>query len=673
MALDQTTEMLAHFIGQFEIATEAVRLKEAYAAFRAMRDEAPDLGDLLTVSIRFTSSYALDGFMPGLGFFSPFTPLPAASLLPVVNTTTGAGFQPSGVFYAPPSTPPALDVVVPPPIAFGAMGPAGSVITVTYQLNVLDDGDVIFVPGAAPLEMMIRDTELVQDAVVVAKAMTAFNTPEPLSQDGSALGYGMAVLGDIKSSKAPDLEGVTATLSREASPGVVIDGAKADAMVTTADVLPEFFLSDEEETEAPEEAESGSLPEGASFTLSDTPEPELDAPESPWEVGDGHKITSGANQLVNEAAVFTSWLDAPVIAVMKDVVSVDAISQVNVLVEFDVDETDKIPGMDKEPGSTALNTASLNASSVPFQVEGGGGVPSNWVVAKVEGDLMVVNWIEQHNFMLDNENVQIELSSQTSSFVLGENKAVNVTTLSEIGYGYDLIIIGGNMIDINMISQSNVLIDNDIVTFGDVPPDAVISSDNLAFNSATISSNGVDSYTDLDGALEQAGQDLGAGADMLPGKLMHEAAFNGLDVVRVLHIDGDYVAINAITQTNVLGDSDQVALALDKFEAEPGADVVVTTGSNTTMNLATLVNFGVDSSIHVGGDVYSDALLYQAELIDTSADPLGVGISDLANEAVAFLADGLIEDVPSIEDSVMIDPVLDGGGTAPDVLTTMLA
>ena len=48
----------------------------------------------------------------------------------------------------------------------------------------------------------------------------------------------------------------------------------------------------------------------------------------------GHLALAGANIMVNEAGITLGWLDAPVISVMGDVITLDLISQVNVMVSY---------------------------------------------------------------------------------------------------------------------------------------------------------------------------------------------------------------------------------------------------------------------------------------------------------------------------------------------------
>ncbi len=77
--------------------------------------------------------------------------------------------------------------------------------------------------------------------------------------------------------------------------------------------------------------------------------------------------------------------------------------------------------------------------------------------------------------------------------------------------------------------------------------------------------------------------------------------------------------------------------------------------------------------MRVGGDVYSEALLYQADLIDTDADPLGVALPALANEAVAFLADNMIGPETDTTNDTEIIATPPENSAGPDLMQTMLA
>jgi hypothetical protein len=72
-----------------------------------------------------------------------------------------------------------------------------------------------------------------------------------------------------------------------------------------------------------------------------------------------------------------------------------------------------------------------------------------------------------------------------------------------------------------------------------------------------------------------------------------------------------------------------------------------------------------------GGDVYSDALIYQADLIDTGASEIAGSTTALASEAVAFLADGMLSPAFA-DDDEGLSPVFDSGSSL-DVLHSVLS
>ena len=97
-----------------------------------------------------------------------------------------------------------------------------------------------------------------------------------------------------------------------------------------------------------------------------------------------------------------------------------------------------------------------------------------------------------------------------------------------------------------------------------------------------------------------------------------------------------------VKQTNILGDSDQVALAMEQVgEAHPEADWQIETGSNVLVNVATIVDVDSTGTTYVGGDHYSDEILIQAELVSPNDSLGGQNPDVLVNEAVAFLGDDL--------------------------------
>jgi hypothetical protein len=169
----------------------------------------------------------------------------------------------------------------------------------------------------------------------------------------------------------------------------------------------------------------------------------------------------------------------------------------------------------------------------------------------------------------------------------------------------------------------------------------------------------------------QAMADLESGMDVVADAVRQDPLFQGQELLRALHIEGDLTLMNVVEQRNVLGDQDQIQLATPA-RADAGGDAAgVTTGSNALLNAATLTEYGVDSTIMAAGRVYDDALLYQAGLVDTDAQPTGVQLPALANEAVAFLADDFL--APKADEEVDAASNSAEWASPVDLLQTMLA
>lgn len=62
--LDDKTDIIAHFIGIFELNTNAARMKAQYHEAIAQLAAQNDLGDLLNITINLTSQYGLGALSP---------------------------------------------------------------------------------------------------------------------------------------------------------------------------------------------------------------------------------------------------------------------------------------------------------------------------------------------------------------------------------------------------------------------------------------------------------------------------------------------------------------------------------------------------------------------------------------------------------------------------------
>ncbi|MCT8331628.1 hypothetical protein [Albidovulum sediminis] len=229
------------------------------------------------------------------------------------------------------------------------------------------------------------------------------------------------------------------------------------------------------------------------------------------------------------------------------------------------------------------------------------------------------------------------------------------------------------MITMNLIQQISVLLDSDAITGSLGAEDWLGGGDNYLQNSAAISTTGIDSITAMTDTFRAAGEALAHGAASITAQLAADPLFTGTEVLSVLYITGDLIEMNVIDQRSYVGDADQVHLALEDFVAGVGDEVTVTTGSNALLNDARITDMGIDSTVLAGGEVYSDALIYQAGLIDSDAVPDGVTLAALTSEAVAaFLASDMIDPPAPHEEGGHLPPVAGEGGSL-DVMQSVLA
>ena len=507
------------------------------------------------------------------------------------------------------------------PLAGGAWpvppepAPPGSVHVVIKQQNTLGDVDILLHGGfAVPFAPPALFDAALEAALTTAQGLTLTDLTAPAARFDAV--------------KAGALELAEAALAAEPAPG-------------------------------PGEAH---LVEGATgLYLNGAPIDELPehVPADPAEA----QIHTGANTLVNAAAITVNWIDAPVYAVMGDTLRLDVISQVNLL-----HESLHAPAPGAYTPAALVNAAGFVSTGVagPVIAAAADG-PANLHITRLDGDLAVFNWLEQYNFVRDHDMVSLTLAAGESHFLLGGNTAVNLAELFEHGFGYDLIVIGGDMVQLSMITQINVLLDATVIAGAEA---TVIWGGNTLWNEAVIAAPGQTHGGALPDPYAEAGATLGAGGRDLPAGLLEDPAFAGLETLRILHVEGDLIVFNHIHQVNVLGDADQFAI----FAGDAAGDwVALAAGGNTLLNTAVITELGGPSLIHAGGTHYSDAMLHQAEFVASDApDPFQPDPFPLIGEAVAFLAEGML----AAEADAAPQPLHSGApppASDPDILQTMLA
>ncbi len=679
MILDKVTEMVAHMIGIFHTEMEDQRLRDVYTAFKALKAADPDGDPITAVAASLKAPYELGGFAPRLDHEASS---PTASGLDPITPNHWSAGHPINFFNR--FLPPAEGVFPSAGHAFGGsfavpaptLEPPGSVAVITVQMAFLSDDDwLVMGDGTATFTdpgVFLNDVLGYQS---IAASMTAPLGADRLMPGPEARDDAVALQAGISAFIGGAVSGSNEHVAHGAeASGLHQNGGAAPELTVLDDVMPAYLKAKagQDESEPSEGDAAHDWPDPfAGLADIDTAMPYRPDVEA------GHLVVAGGNTMINQITISSAWLDAPVIAVMGDVAQMNVIAQVNVLVQH------ASGGIGVAAPSTSINSAEIaRTSTMPDadpeadpEQDGAGGatnLPSNWAVTRIEGDLISVNHVSQFSFQTDHDRAEIAFSGSSTFIGLGDNTIVNLTDLAELGYGYDLIIVGGAMISVNWIHQTNVLIDNDAVTYSGAFPAGVQLGDNLLFNGAQIGAVGIDHYAEMTSNFAGATESLAAGATTIDSDVAHDALFEGVDLLRVLYIEGDLTTVNWLEQTNIMGDSDQVHLALDDFLAAAGASADVITGSNALINLASISQYGTDSTVMVGGDIYDDALLYQAELIDTDADPLGVGMPALAPAAVAFLADDMLgPEGVQIDTSIL--PTATEGHESPDMMQTMLA
>lgn len=665
MALDRISEMVAHFIGIFETAEDGARLRELAEGFRHTTDPHPDFDPEAIINHVLRAPYEHEGSHDGLSKFqfSKEAPPPApqvgtsGSVEPFLHSITSFDMAALPRLKA--------DFPVEEQTLLYAGLPPGSIAYVGHQFNVLVDHDLMV--GAGTLDFVapeIFDAALMT-LTQVADDLTPTLIGNPFDIIAQAAGFGQSLGAQYTalSQSAPDAAQVTLIAGADAF-GLTINGTPGAVAPTLDELMPAYLQPDPVDEDTPDAAPTGV---GGSAA----------AASAVFDVEDGHDVLAGGNFAINETIVAFSAVDAPVIAVMGDAISTISISQVNVIYNFDVGA-----GL-TEAADVALNVATiaLASSQPPAGADEDGDddqspqpsdvFPEAWAVTQIDGDLLMLNWVHQYNFLSDHDRAEVTFSGEDSFIGFGGNIVLNQTMLLEFSGTYDLIIVGGQMIDMALISQTNVLLDNDVIISGGGWPTGISGGDNLALNAATIDMIGIDSYTAMQSEFAQAGRDLADGAGTISADLAQSDYFAGTPFLNVLYISGDLITVTSISQTNIMGDADQVGVALAGLEQATDGPVTVTTGSNAVVNIASIMEHGMDSVIMVGGEVYDHVLLYQAELIETDADPLGVAQMPLANEAVAFLADDMVEDAP-VTDAVFAGQI-DTSTTSVDVMGGVVA
>ncbi|MFC5387337.1 hypothetical protein ACFPLB_15360 [Aquamicrobium segne] len=634
--MDRITEEIAHFIGLFGVPSEDARIRDIYEDFTPDQS-TPTIPDEANVAAGTPAApYELLGFEPWVNYYSPGPQI--VKLFPRISVK----LEKIGVPEDGPDQIAYSGFLWPRHLAGSSQSqlpqiePPGSVVNHLNQLIHLSDNDYFGV-GDHGLRF---SPEAVDNASLLdfADEALALSPIGELERPGST-----EAIKDLIPTTLASLETFSLDASGPAQvflhKAVTIDGIYVNGeLVEEAPDIADYYSFEDEEDEAADG------------------EPDYNAQLTP----DGHfivdvsvELDAGGNTLVNNVVMKNFWTAATVTAVVGDHIELNAIIQINALCDSD-SITSAIAGWTQDDAvNQFLNIATFERIDAMEDHEpaGTGAVsfPKHWVVTEISGDLLIVNWLEQFTFQSDNDIGIVSSSGVTTKIIAGDNLGVNQVSIYELAFTYDLIIIGGSWYDANIIQQMNVLFDNDLIgavsAFETTGEGSVSTSGNLLWNQAHIVNiGGADNYDALPSHYLEAANNLAAGNETIPGGVLDDAMFAGLGALRVLYIEGDLLNLQYIKQTNILGDSDQIALAMDAFGPHPEAAWTLSTGANALLNNAGIVDLDSLGKTYVGGEQYSQELLIQAELVSSKPDLWGQDPDALVSEAVAFLDDAMIAD-----------------------------
>lgn len=655
--MDKVTEAIAHFIGLFQTTIESGRLRKDYQDFKIAQraaEEQPDLDDAIAV---FRPAYAFGESEPGLRYIPPSSEIVRAS-------------ADSEVAYLPPAVPnsaglpPMSAPGIKPPMAQSSQSvsmtiePPGQIALRIDQKNILSDSDYVGVGGHGGLfhaisgatQMAALET-LLHDALKV-DPLGELVAPGTGEEIGIFVENAAALLAAAPEQAADDADPGTTwesfAVGSDVLQGIWVDGETAEETPDLQDHLPEGSpLAKAEEEEAGPAGGNRNINGGGTSASGESAKGEgLVVPEASVE------LDAGSNTLANSAVLANKAMFGSVFATSGDHIEINAIVQVNAWSDADAVGETLADWPSASEVTEAFNIAQFHrvdpsADAKPVSGESMQ-FPDFWVVTEVIGDLIFTNWMEQVNFVIDNDVHVMASSGVTTTVTTGANIAINDISIDELGHYYDLVLVGGKIYDANLISQVNLLLDNDLIgavdgfsTTGDA---SVSTGGNLLWNQASIANvGGADRFAPLNEAYRDTLASFASGHGKLADGVLGDDAFLGLSGLRVLYVSGSIYDLQYISQMNVLGDADEVALAMHTAAAGRDADWSVVTGSNALINAAAIVDLDANSKSYVGGEQYSYELLIQTDIIKT--DPLvASGNADaLVNEAVAFLGDDVAD------------------------------
>jgi hypothetical protein len=497
----------------------------------------------------------------------------------------------------------------------------------------MQDNDVVIMGNNVPVNIDFGD-----DAAFAHLSANAFSISEPFSSVSvPAAGAEMAQFFANQSTfihaaatgPLAQTPGVT-VVSAPTIEGLFVNGSQAASAPNLNDSIPELLKQTDHS--------------GSQATVTTSQPMVINGSEIVGSV----TVQAGANLMVNEVVLKSLDSVSAHFAVVGNYCRIDVIIQTNAYSDTDTFENGFSTQQPLcQPSTNAMNIANFVHKADQVQSAESSDdapvFPQNWQITIVSGDLIQMDWISQYSFISDNDMHVLSATGAYTTIVTGGNMAINSASFADLCSSYDLVLIGGDYYDGNFIFQTNILFDNDTFTSGGAAEDyngALSTSDNLLWNAASIQNGeAINWVTGLPDHYLQAVNGLANGDYKMPDGFHNDQNFQGFEGLRVLFISGNVYDLNYIEQVNVLGDADYVAHYEDAI-LTASCDTVwdISTGSNALINVAVIVDNDThgEGTSYVGGGVYSDAILIQADIIVSQPAAPATG-QPLANEAVAFL------------------------------------
>lgn len=686
MQTDRISEIIAHFIGHFDSVMDEARLRIGYTGGQVHDNVPAPPQDLEALDPDFASDLALKDYVPGveyrdndyrlfdIGGRAHFDPVSAQDFRDLDDGAAGGFRLPRmdlpHISVDEPDIPIETDerLVVHP-------GP-GSAISHMAQINLLFDDDYLNMTSEYHARL---DTGYVAERLAEFAADAVRFTPFSDLDRTDTYENLLKIAQEVHDYKEDLIAGNTISIGEDSEVNFVlagdeIHGTYVNGVLTEEAPLLDDFMPDRGLAKPEEDPEESDAP--------------LEQPASQNTLD----IAAGANVVANIASFTTTGVITPVMSVMGNYHQIDVITQAYVYSDNDINAFASNGcgnGWDGNDGSHAP-TVAMNVATFDRTIVSETGsdsqtapdqdptYPSDWRVSVIEGDVCFVQWIEQYNFVTDNDQMIVTTTGYETTVLIGGNAAFNITAFLGLSQQYDLVIVGGNVLDMNIISQMAVLYDNDTISGERGSPDDINTQtgNNLLWNEASIHNVGSnDRFETMPDYMQQAQQNIRNGDPSMPETLGSDANFIGHEWLNVLYITGNLYDITYIKQVSILGDSDHVTQAASDYLANnQNATVTIDTGSNAVVNIAQIVDYdSFGGSTYVAGQMYSDAILIQGGLVeDDHTQPQPVN-NQLANEVIAFLDNDPVTPDP---DDIVFNSANDIGGphaSPVDVMQTVIA